>query len=61
MADEKKGGYGKSGMPLWAWILVYVVIGGLLYWWVYAAYLAPKSNSSAGSNDGGSPSSLYSY
>jgi hypothetical protein len=31
--NEEKSGYGK--MPLWQWILLYVVIGGAIYAAVY--------------------------
>ena len=30
---QKSGGYGKR--PLWQWILLYVIIGGLLYLAIY--------------------------
>ncbi len=35
MADEdpKNSGYGKR--PLWQWILIYVVIGGIIYAVIY--------------------------
>ncbi len=34
MAEEKTGyGYGKR--PMWQWILLYVVIGGIVYALVY--------------------------
>ena len=36
MAGYGKGGYGKK--PLWFWILLYVVIGGLIYYLVYRFY-----------------------
>ncbi len=31
--EEKASGYGKR--PLWQWILLYLVIGGLIYGLVY--------------------------
>jgi hypothetical protein len=43
MAEEKAGygkGYGKR--PLWQWILIYIVVGGILYFLVYKFFLAPK-------------------
>ncbi len=41
MADEeKKGSYGKR--PLWQWILMYVVIGALVYGAIYYFVLAKK-------------------
>ena len=34
MADgNKNGGYGKR--PLWQWILLYVVIGGIIYFGIF--------------------------
>ena len=30
---EKTGGYGKR--PWWQWLLVYLVVGGLVYWVIY--------------------------
>lgn len=30
---EKTSGYGKR--PLWQWILIYIVIGGILYFLIY--------------------------
>ena len=45
MADTSSGseygkGYGKR--PLWQWILLYVIIGGLIYAGVYYFYLSKK-------------------
>lgn len=43
-----KGGYGKR--PLWQWILIYVVVGGIIYAGIYYFYYAKnggyKSSSS---------------
>lgn len=39
MADEYKG-YGKR--PLWQWILIYVVIGAIVYGLIYYFFLAGK-------------------
>lgn len=30
---EGKGGYGKR--PLWQWILIYLIIGGIIYYAIY--------------------------
>jgi hypothetical protein len=41
MAEEKSGyGYGKR--PLWQWILLYVVIGAVVYGAIYYFFLAKK-------------------
>lgn len=51
MEPEKQGekpqntadkGYGKR--PRWQWVVLYVVVGGLLYWLIY--YLATNGDSS---------------
>ena len=36
--NEKKGGYGKR--PLWQWVVIYLIVGGLLYALVYYFVLA---------------------
>jgi len=36
--DEKKYGYGKR--PLWPWVLLYVIIGGVVYALIYYFFLA---------------------
>lgn len=36
--DEKKGGYGKR--PLWQWILIYVVVGAIIYGLIYYFVIA---------------------
>jgi plastocyanin len=36
--NEEKTGYGKR--PLWQWIVLYVVIGGALYWLAYYVFFA---------------------
>lgn len=51
MAAYSKG-YGKR--PLWQWILIYLVIGGIVYFLIYyfvfakkGAYTAPKTSAPA--------------
>lgn len=44
MAQYGKG-YGKR--PLWQWILIYVVVGGLIYGAVYYFYLSKRGGYSA--------------
>lgn len=36
MADDKKG-YGKR--PLWQWIVIYLIIGGIVYGVIYFLFL----------------------
>lgn len=58
MADtsSKKSYYGKR--PLWQWILIYVVIGGIIYGLIYYFVLAKKGGS--GSMYGSQPQSTQS-
>ena len=42
MAESNKGAYGKR--PLWQWILIYAVIGGIVYGLIYYFVLAKKGN-----------------
>lgn len=75
MAEPKKatteetptysGAYGtKNSMPMWAWILIYVVIGGIVYYAAYALYFA-KKDQGYGAATNSSPTtptgSLYDY
>ncbi len=48
-------GYGKK--PMWFWVVLYVIIGGLVYWGIYAWYSSKNTSSSSGSIYGGSSSS----
>lgn len=41
-----KGGYGKR--PLWQWILLYVIIGAIVYFLVYILFFHHSSGSSSG-------------
>ena len=45
---EKKSYYGKR--PLWQWILIYIVIGGIIYFLVYYFFLHKTGGYSAPSN-----------
>lgn len=53
MANEQGKGYGKR--PLWQWILIYLVVGAVVYWGIYYFYIGRK----AGSN-GGNPTTQHS-
>jgi len=35
------GGYGKR--PMWQWALIYVVVGGLVYWLIYYVVTADSN------------------
>lgn len=75
MADSKdatkeetptySGAYGtKNSMPMWAWILIYVVIGGIVYYAAYALYFAKKDSGYGATTDSTSTTpagSLYDY
>lgn len=50
----ESGGYGKR--PLWQWILIYVVIGAIVYFGIYYFFLRGKGSYSAPSGSGGTPS-----
>lgn len=41
--NDKKGGYGKR--PLWQWILIYVIIGGIVYGAIYYFFFAKNGYS----------------
>lgn len=46
-SGEKKGGYGKR--PLWQWILIYVVVGAIIYGLIYYFVIA-KNGGGYGNN-----------
>lgn len=47
MAETKKNYYGKR--PLWQWVLIYVVIGAIVYGLIYYFVLAKKGGINYGS------------
>lgn len=53
--SNKSSGYGKR--PLWQWVLIYIVIGGIIYFAIYYLFLRGKYSSSNYSNSGSSYSS----
>lgn len=55
---EKTGGYGSGygSKPKWMWWVLYIVIGGVVYYGIYAWY-ASSHKSTTGSLYGGSSSS----
>lgn len=65
MAEEEKTdkGYGYGKRPLWQWILLYVVIGGIIYGLIYYFVLAKNSNSYnyGSSGQGSQQTSPYNY
>jgi hypothetical protein len=58
MADSPKTGYGKR--PLWQWILLYVIVGAVVYGAIYYFVFAKKGgyNYSGGTTQNAAP---YSY
>lgn len=42
MANDNQQGYGYGKRPLWQWILLYIVIGGVLYALAYYFFFANK-------------------
>ncbi|HSX19117.1 MAG TPA: hypothetical protein VLE91_03200 [Candidatus Saccharimonadales bacterium] len=56
MDNKSKGGYGKR--PLWQWILIYAVVGFVIYGAVYYFFLAKKGGYSSG---GGQSAPSYNY
>jgi len=57
-ATPPKKGYGKR--PLWQWILIYVIIGGIVYGAIYYFAVAKKGGYSA-TNYNANTNSGYSY
>lgn len=55
--------YGKR--PLWQWILIYLIIGGIVYFAIYYFFLAPKGgynySSGAGQTPGSGQSTPFGY
>ncbi len=52
MPEESKGGYGKR--PMWQWVLIYVVIGAVVYGLIYYFVIAKKGGGYS-SNMGSAP------
>jgi len=61
MAEEKKKGYGYGKRPMWQWIVIYLVIGALVYGVVYYFFLAKKGGYSTPSSGSSSQSAPYNY
>ena len=61
--NEKKSGYGYGARPLWQWIFLYAIIGGVLYGLVYYFIFAGYDYNSVAPTQNGSlklpPSPLY--
>jgi len=57
MAEEYSKGYGKR--PLWQWIVIYAVIGGIVYAGIYYFVIAKKGGYSSSSST--QPKSNFSY
>lgn len=42
MADTEQKNYGYGKKPLWQWVVIYLVVGGIIYALVYYLFLAKK-------------------
>jgi hypothetical protein len=40
--DQEKSGYGYGKRPVWQWVLMYLVVGGIIYALVYYFMFAPR-------------------
>lgn len=40
--DQKEYGKGYGKRPLWQWLLIYLIIGGIIYALIYFLFLAPR-------------------
>ena len=55
MVEQKEqGGYGYSKRPWWHWVLLYVVIGGIIYGLIYYFVFAKKGGYNYNNNSSGS-------
>lgn len=61
MAEAKKSGYGYGKRPLWQWILIYVVIGGLVYAAVYYFFFANNGGYNYGTSTQGTEQDNMQY
>ncbi|MBI2310104.1 hypothetical protein HYU89_04380 [Candidatus Collierbacteria bacterium] len=60
MAQEEKNSDGYGKRPLWQWVLLYIVIGGVIYGLIYYFVFAKKGGYNySGSNS--QNSSQYNY
>jgi hypothetical protein len=57
--ETKTEGYGKR--PLWQWILIYLIIGGLIYYAVYYFAFANKGGYSSTQSTSGQQSTPNTY
>lgn len=47
MEDSPQQGYGYGKRPLWQWVVIYLIIGGIVYGLVYYFVFARKGGYSA--------------
>lgn len=52
MAEEEKKGYGKR--PLWQWVVIYLIVGAIIYGLFYYFVLAKRGGYTATSSSSGS-------
>jgi hypothetical protein len=47
--QKSSGGYGKYGKrPLWQWILLYVIVGAIVYYIIYLLFFHGSGSGSTG-------------
>lgn len=56
MAEEKSG-YGKR--PMWQWILIYLVVGGIIYFLIYYFVFAKNGGYNYGNSQNSTPQYNY--
>jgi hypothetical protein len=60
MAEEKSGyGYGKR--PLWQWILIYLIVGGIIYFLIYYFVFAKNGGGYNYGSNNQNPTPQYNY
>lgn len=57
--EESKGGYGYGKRPMWQWIVIYLVVGLIIYGLIYYFVFAKKAG--GGYNYSGSQSTQQGY
>ncbi|HSX40011.1 MAG TPA: hypothetical protein VLF68_00150 [Candidatus Saccharimonadales bacterium] len=50
MAEEEKKSYGYGKRPLWQWIVIYLIIGAIVYGAIYYFFLSKRGGYSAPSS-----------
>lgn len=55
----KKGGYGKR--PLWQWIVIYLIVGGIVYYGIYYFAYGKKGGYNSANVNYNTNSANYNY